>query len=76
MAPTWTHLVRFIAEEDSQIHFGNVDVSKYLDVGLSIFKGEKVAANLVTGSAFSGTVTEKVMHVKQVSLHCSFFKYL
>jgi hypothetical protein len=75
MAPTWTHLARFIAEEDNQIHLGNVDASKYPDVGLSLFKGEKVAANLVTGSAFSGTVTEKVMHIKQVSFRCSCFKY-
>ncbi|TVY56438.1 Fumarylacetoacetate hydrolase domain-containing protein 2 [Lachnellula cervina] len=66
MAPAWTHLVRFIAEEDSQIHFGNVDASKYPDVGLSLFKGEKVAANLINGSAFSGTVTEKVLHIKQL----------
>jgi len=63
---TWTHLVRFIAEEDGLIHLGNIDASKYPDVGLSTFKGEKVAANLVTGSAFSGTVTEKVMHIKQL----------
>ncbi|TVY24326.1 Fumarylacetoacetate hydrolase domain-containing protein 2-like protein [Lachnellula hyalina] len=62
----WTHLVRFIAEEDAQIHFGNVDASKYPDVGLSLFKGEKVAANLINGSAFSGTVTEKVVHIKQL----------
>jgi hypothetical protein len=67
MAPTtWTHLIRFIAEEDHQIHLGNVDASKYPDVGLSTFKGEKVAVNLVTGSAFSGTVTEKVLHVERV----------
>lgn len=69
MAPTtWTHLVRFIAEEDGQIHLGNVDASKYPDVGLSTFKGEKVAVNLVTGSAFSGTVTDKVMHIARVSV--------
>lgn len=67
MSPTtWTHLVRFIAEEDNQIHLGNVDASKYPDVGLSTFKGEKVAVSLVAGSAFYGTVTDKVMHVKQV----------
>jgi hypothetical protein len=68
MAPkAWTHLVRFIAEEDNQIHLGNIDASKYTDVGLSIFNGEKVAANIVTGSAFSGRVTNKTMHIKQVS---------
>jgi len=67
MAPTaWTHFVRFIAEEDHQIHFGNVDASKYPDVGLSTFKGEKVAVNLVTGSVFSGTVTDKVLHIERL----------
>jgi len=35
-------------------------------VGLSIFNGEKVEAKLVTGSAFSGTVTSKSMHIKQL----------
>lgn len=69
MAPTtWTHLVRFIAEEDHQIHLGNIDALKYPDIGLSTFKGEKVPVNLVTGSAFSGTVTEKVMHISRVRL--------
>jgi len=66
MATSWTHLVRFISEEDGQIHLGNVNAKQYPDVGLSIFKGEKVAVNLVTGSAFSGTVTEKVLHIKQL----------
>jgi len=67
MAPTtWTHLVRFIAVEDGQVHLGNVDALKYPDVGLSTFKGEKVAVNLVTGSAFSGTVTEKILHIERL----------
>lgn len=72
MAPAWTHLVRFISEEDGQIHLGNVDANEYPDVGLSTFKGEKVAVNLVTGSAFSGTVTEKVLHIKHVCFSSHF----
>lgn len=68
MPQSWTHLIRFIAEEDNQIHLGNIDATKYPDVGLSIYNGEAVEAKLVTGSVFSGTVISKTMHVKQVSI--------
>lgn len=66
MAPSWTHLIRFIAEEDGQVHLGNIDAKKYPDVGLSTFKGEKISAQLVSGSAFDGVVTDKTMTVKQL----------
>jgi 2-keto-4-pentenoate hydratase/2-oxohepta-3-ene-1,7-dioic acid hydratase in catechol pathway len=66
MAPGWTHLIRFIAEEDGQIHLGNIDAKKYPDVGLSTFKGEKVSAQLISGSAFDGVVTGKTLTVKQL----------
>lgn len=66
MAPGWTHLIRFVAEEDGQIHLGNIDAKRYPDVGLSTFKGEKVSAQLVSGSAFDGVVTSKTMTVKQL----------
>jgi 2-keto-4-pentenoate hydratase/2-oxohepta-3-ene-1,7-dioic acid hydratase in catechol pathway len=66
MAPGWTHLIRFIAEEDGQIHLGNIDAKKYPDVGLSTFKGEKISAQLVSGSAFDGVVTSKTLTVKQL----------
>lgn len=66
MAPGWTHLIRFVAEEDGQIHLGNIDAKKYPDIGLSTFKGEKVSAQLVSGSAFDGVVTGKTMTVKQL----------
>lgn len=68
MSQSWTHLIRFIAEEDNQIHLGNIDASKYPDVGLSMYNSISVEAQLITGSAFSGTVTSKTMHVKQVSI--------
>lgn len=68
MSQSWTHLIRFIAEEDNQIHLGNIDTAKYPDVGLSIYNGDAVEAQLVTGSVFSGTVTSKTMHVKQVRI--------
>lgn len=66
MSPNWTHLIRFIAEEDGQIHLGQIDSAAYPDVGISTFEGQKVQAKLVTGSVFDGIVTNKVMHVKQV----------
>ncbi|PGH14876.1 hypothetical protein AJ79_02738 [Helicocarpus griseus UAMH5409] len=63
MAPSWTHLIRFIAEEDGQIHYGNIDAKKYPDVGLSILNREKVGAQLIQGSAFDGSTTNKILHV-------------
>jgi hypothetical protein len=68
MSKSWTHLIRFIAEEDNQIYLGNIDATKYPDVGLSIYNGNPVEAQLVKGSVFSGTVTDKTLHVKQVSI--------
>ncbi|KAK7206982.1 fumarylacetoacetate hydrolase [Myxozyma melibiosi] len=62
-APNWTHLIRFIAVEDNQIHLGQVDASTYPDVGLSTFKGEKIVAKLVTGTIFDGVVTDKELTV-------------
>jgi hypothetical protein len=38
MAPNWTRLVRFIAEEDGQIHLGVIDSTDYPDVGIAIFR--------------------------------------
>lgn len=67
MAPNWTRLVRFIAEEDGQIHYGEVDTKRYPDVGLATFSGEKIAARLVQGSIFDGTVTDKSLTIARVS---------
>lgn len=66
MAPNWTHLIRFIADEDGQIHLGQVDAIEYPDVGLAVLKGEKIAVKEVTGSVFDGVVQSKVLHVAQV----------
>lgn len=66
MSRNWTHLIRFVAEEDGQIHLGNINPAKYPDIGLSTFNGETVTANVVTGSIFDGIVTDRVFHVKQV----------
>jgi len=66
MPSSWTHLIRFIAQEDGQIHLGQVDSKKYPDVGLATYEGKNVEAKLVTGSIFDGVVTERVYHVAQV----------
>lgn len=66
MAPNWTRLIRFVAEEDGQVHLGEVDTNQ--DVGLALFNKEKVTAKLVTGSIFDGTVTAKRLQVAQVGL--------
>ena len=67
MTANWTHLVRFIAEEDGQIHLGQVDASVYKDVGLSIFEGETVKVKEVTGDIFSGNVSTKTLTIERVS---------
>ncbi|KAJ0333490.1 hypothetical protein COL5a_001198 [Colletotrichum fioriniae] len=64
MSPSWTHLVRFVAEEDNEIHLGQVDASQYPDVGLATLEGRKVKAKVVIGDVFDGRVTEDVLHIK------------
>lgn len=66
MAPSWTHLVRFISEDDGQIHLGEVDSSRYPDVGLAVWNKEKIAVKLVKGSIFDGIVTDTTMHIARV----------
>lgn len=63
----WSHLVRFLAEEDGQIHLGQVDARKWPDVGQSIYDGERIDVELVTGSVFDGTLTGKTLHISKVS---------
>ncbi|KAK5272042.1 hypothetical protein LTR99_009572 [Exophiala xenobiotica] len=60
-----THIIRFIANEDSRIHLGQlVDTSR--DVGLDTFDGKKVEAYLINGSIFAPEVTSVVYSVKQL----------
>jgi hypothetical protein len=68
MAPQWTHLIRFIAEETNLIHLGQIDPKEYPDVGLASVEGKKIVAKEITGSIFDGVVTEKSLTVKQVRL--------
>lgn len=63
--PSWTHLIRFVAVEDSLVHLGQlVDTSR--DVGRDSVDGVEIAAYVIDGTIFDGRVTNEVMHVKQV----------
>ena len=63
--PFWTHLIRFVANEDHQIHIGQlVDTSR--DIGLDTLEGKKVEAYEIIGSIFSGKITKNVLTVKYV----------
>ncbi|EXJ87559.1 hypothetical protein A1O3_04519 [Capronia epimyces CBS 606.96] len=62
----WTHLIRFIAKEDGQIHLGQIDAKKFPDVGLATFEGKEIDAKVVSGSVFDGVVTNQTLTVKQL----------
>jgi len=66
MSPSWTHLIRFVAEETGQIHLGQIDAKEYPDLGLATVEGKKVTAKEITGSVFDGVVTDKTLTIKQV----------
>lgn len=66
MSPTWTHLIRFVAEEDGLVHLGQVDPERFPDVGLATLRGDKISAKLITGDVFDGVVTDKTLHVAKV----------
>lgn len=61
---SWTHLIRFIAVEDSQTHLGQL-VDPTRDVGEDSVNGIDIAAYLINGDIFNGRVTSQIMHVKQ-----------
>lgn len=66
MPSNWTHLIRFVAQEDGQIHLGQVDSKTYPDLGIASVEKKKIEAKLITGSIFDGQVTEKTMTVAQL----------
>jgi len=64
---SWTHLVRFIAVEDSQPHLGQlVDTTR--DVGRDSADGVETAVRVIEGTIFDGRVTEQILHVKQAGV--------
>jgi hypothetical protein len=68
MTRNWTHLVRFLAKEDGQVHLGQIDAKAVPDLGLALEKGESVTAKLISGSVFDGVVTDKSMTIDHVSV--------
>lgn len=78
--PAATHIIRFVAEEDTRIHIGQlVDTSR--DIGLDSLEGKKIQAYLINGTIFDGEVTDQVYTVKQllspVSMdQCSYIRCL
>lgn len=66
MPSNWTHLIRFIAQEDGQIHLGQIDPKAHPDLGTATFEKRKITAHLITGSIFDGTVTPRTMTVSQL----------
>ncbi|CAI7613966.1 unnamed protein product [Penicillium viridicatum] len=63
--PSWTHLVRFIAVEDSQVHLGQL-VNTTGDVGRDSVDGVEIAVKAIEGTIFDGRVTDEILHVKQL----------
>ena len=66
MSSKWTHLIRFIAQEDGQIHLGQVDPKTYPDLGILTVEKKTIKANLIIGTIFDGTVIDKTMTVSQL----------
>ncbi|KAL3447440.1 2-keto-4-pentenoate hydratase [Aspergillus insuetus] len=63
--PAWTHLVRFVAVEDNQVHLGQlVDTTR--DAGRDSADGVEIAVYVIDGTIFDGRVTDQVLHVKSL----------
>lgn len=63
--PYWTHLIRFVAIEDGQIHLGQlIDSSR--DIGQDSISGVSIKAYRIEGTVYSGRVTEEVLQVSRV----------
>lgn len=65
--PSWTHLIRFIAVEDGQIHLGQL-VDPTRDIGQDSLDGVSIHAFVIEGSIYDGRVTERKLEVKQICL--------
>ncbi len=62
--PSWTHLIRFVASEDNQIHVGQlVDTTR--DVGLDSLSGHPIKAYLIDGTIYDGKISKDVLTAKQ-----------
>jgi hypothetical protein len=63
---SWTHLIRFVALEDHEVHLGQL-VDTTQDVGLSSLNNVEIKAYLIQGTIFNNVVTKHILTVKQVS---------
>jgi 2-keto-4-pentenoate hydratase/2-oxohepta-3-ene-1,7-dioic acid hydratase in catechol pathway len=62
---SWTHLIRFVAKEDSNIYLGQL-VDTLRDIGLDSFNGTPIKAYQIDGSIFDGKVTDKQLTVDRL----------
>jgi len=63
--PFWTHLIRFVAEEDEQIHFGQLqDTSR--DIGKDSVDGVPIKAYKIIGDIYNGKITDKIYTVRRL----------
>ena len=61
----WSHLIRFLAREDGQVHLGQlVDPSR--DPGLDSVSGTEIKAYLINGDVYNGVVTGHILTVERV----------
>ncbi|GAW24025.1 hypothetical protein ANO14919_136040 [Xylariales sp. No.14919] len=77
----WTHLIRFIAKEDQQVHLGQlVDTTR--DVGTDSVDGIEIKAYLIRGSIFDGRIITGVVYTVERLLspvspsECSYIRCL
>lgn len=63
--PLATHIIRFIAVEDGQLHLGQpTDISR--DVGLATYHQEELKAYLINGDIYNPELTSIVLTVRQL----------
>ncbi|CAI7580117.1 unnamed protein product [Penicillium pancosmium] len=60
----WTHLVRFVAVEDDQVHLGQL-VDPTRDVGLDSTNGVPIYAFEIEGTIYNGKVTRNTLQVRK-----------
>ncbi|GAP82629.2 putative fumarylacetoacetate hydrolase [Rosellinia necatrix] len=77
----WTHLIRFIAKEDHQLHLGQlVDTSR--DVGKDSVDGVEIKAYLIRGTIFDGKIVTGAVYTVERLLspispaECSYIRCL
>ncbi|KAJ5745098.1 2-keto-4-pentenoate hydratase [Penicillium odoratum] len=61
----WTHLVRFVAVEDDQVHLGQL-VDPTRDVGLDSTNGVPIYAFEIEGTIYNGKVTRNTLQVRKL----------